>query len=1016
MTTQIALTAALLCLLAGACCAQGLEEGLVAHWTFDEGEGDVARDVTGNGHDATIRGATFVPSPRGHALRFTTREDLARYGRLEDMILSGDMTLAVWVKTDSSVESGTNRLLFGDTGMGVERNLNLRMDGYGNIRFEWADGTANASLLAPAELLDGTWKHVVVVADSEAREAVMYVDGESVARMRMPLPISPAPIRERITGWFYNGYFQGELDDIRLYSRALPEPQVRELFSSQAAVQVGRSRMLLDISSDPPRGVLSATLRNWTDETRRVEVALHPKGAEQEPAETHSFALAPGGEVEVGLGHVELAPLFTRRADLYLVTQPAAAGRMIVSTAYEDLTDVQELQAAAWLYVEALRLQVQDPWRPDTPPVKTPEVTLDVHAAVPLEQLARAVLTVTLTSRETGQVAATRRVEGPQPTTRVTFDTADLPWGAYDVRVALTDETGREAASTEGLATVLPGGEQRIEVVNNLTSELMNAGERGLLERGEIAFMNPRDGWCWFSVEGEAQVRLHGEEGNLAVAVEGEGPAEAMRLLPAGRHELSVTGAPTGLLVRAIPGLFHNVYPTGPRIAPFGRHTWERLSRFTLRNTNMIESHQVDLPEAEEWISLGKSWIMNRRAPGLLDDRDWTPQDLMEYWRETTGFGTERMSGMQLDEYLPRMGGDLFVNTARSLAMLAEAPDFEGKMWIPFVVRVWGNQPMEVFMKTVLAAGWPFSTEVYVGEMPTEQEARRLIETAFLADAYGWESAYPGSMRRAIFAPMYAYLPWCTTNRCPQADFRAHLDIQMHMLATHPAFFGLWGVQPYRANYVDEEILNVTALMLRHYCIEGHTEPFIEDPYELRHVADPDFEEGLAHWEVTPAEEDNITHGTFRGYGTLQGRYPSARYGDTFLLTRRSAQGPNVFSQEMRNLEAGRLYSLKMKTGDYDDLTGGVSRRTDAAVSITIDGAEVLEGGFQWPFESVRGPAPFSREHRFWMNYHWLQFRATGPTARLTVTDWESEEEPGGPEGQRLMFNFVEVQPVFETQ
>ena len=31
-------------------------------------------------------------------------------------------------------------------------------------------------------------------------------------------------------------------------------------------------------------------------------------------------------------------------------------------------------------------------------------------------------------------------------------------------------------------------------------------------------------------------------------------------------------------------------------------------------------------------------------------------------------------------------------------------------------------------------------------------------------------------------------------------------------------------VQPYRSNYVDEEILNCTGAMLRHYCIEGKTE------------------------------------------------------------------------------------------------------------------------------------------------------------------------------------------------
>ena len=45
------------------------------------------------------------------------------------------------------------------------------------------------------------------------------------------------------------------------------------------------------------------------------------------------------------------------------------------------------------------------------------------------------------------------------------------------------------------------------------------------------------------------------------------------------------------------------------------------------------------------------------------------------------------------------------------------------------------------------------------------------------------------------------------------------------------------------------------------------------------------------------------------------------------------------------------------------------------------------------------------------MNYHWHVFRAQKNTATLTVSDWTTEKEPGGPIGQELMFNFIEIQP-----
>jgi hypothetical protein len=214
-----------------------------------------------------------VRSPRGHALRFDSKDDLAQYGDVESMNLTGDITLAVWLKTDSSVEPKTNRIIFGDTGLGVERNMNLRMDGYGYLRFEWADGTRNASLLAPNSLLNGTWKHVAVVADSQAERATMYVDGQQAAQMTMPLPISKAPTKERLTGWFYNGYFQGDLDDIRLYSRALTPAEVTQLYQSEADLQIGRARAMLDASGAEARAVVSVPVHNYGREPCDIDVA-----------------------------------------------------------------------------------------------------------------------------------------------------------------------------------------------------------------------------------------------------------------------------------------------------------------------------------------------------------------------------------------------------------------------------------------------------------------------------------------------------------------------------------------------------------------------------------------------------------------------------------------------------------------------------------------------------------------------------------------------------------------------
>ena len=990
------------------------ETGLVAHWDFDEGRGDVAKDVAGHGHDATLRNIAWTPSPRGGALRFDGKESLARYGRVDSMNLSGDMTLAVWVKTDAAIASGTNRLIFGDAGGGVDRNLNLRLDGSGGLRFEWANGKECVSLVTPGVRLNGAWRHVAVVADSQKKTVIMYVDGAEAACMTGAIPISRAPVRERLTGWFYDGFFQGELDDIRLYERALAADEVRRLFTADADLQVGTPTVQFDGSQPAPRGIASVKLHNWSREERLVEL-------ESATVATRTIAMKPGAETEVTLGEVALRPVWLDRKDLFICAQHPASGRASVAVHRGNLVERLMLGLAPQPSLEPLQVDVRDPWQAQMAPDKAPRVEATLKFAMPAEQLRQGRLQIRLVARESGREALTRQIDSPGSTQAVTIDAVALPWGAYDLIAGFHNCAGREVISVKRMATILPRGQQQIRTLNNLVAELTDARARGLLKSGRLELMNPRDGWVWFRASGDCSLRL-GED-RLLAAKTGQSPVEAMRLLPAGKHVLQVAGAPTELHVRAIPALVYNVYPSAPMIKPFGANTWERLSRHMLPNVNMIESHAVDTPEYRQWLAQGKLWLAPIQAPGLIDAKEWTAEAMLNVWRnpgastawaERSGLELAKLSGVQVDEYYPgakSTGRGLTLTTALSIAQLAEDSAFRGKLWIPFFSGRYGATDA-LLMKTLLGSGWPFSEEVYVGETPTEAENQENIRRTFLRVAADYEGACPGALRRMIFTPMYAYLPYCTSNRCPQADFRVHLDMQMHMLAADAAFFGLWGVQPYRSNYVDEEILNCMGKLLRHYCIEGRTERMLADPYELRHVVDPDFAAGTRHWQVAAAEPDAVSAGKFTGYGTLQGRYPASGFGDTFLLVKRSAQAPNDVSQRLQGLQPGRLYSVKVISGDYADLTGGKTRRDQQTLSIKLDGAEVLPGGFSHPFPCGRGPKPFTKSGSYWMTYHWLRFRALAPNARLTISDWKDDKTPGGPIGQRLMCSFVEVQPV----
>ena len=60
-------------------------------------------------------------------------------------------------------------------------------------------------------------------------------------------------------------------------------------------------------------------------------------------------------------------------------------------------------------------------------------------------------------------------------------------------------------------------------------------------------------------------------------------------------------------------------------------------------------------------------------------------------------------------------------------------------------------------------------------------------------------------------------------------------------------------------------------------------------------------------------------------------------------------------------------------------------------------------------YKTWRTVGPFNGENRYWMNIHRRVFRANDSTARLTISDWAGDSDPGGPIGQELIFNAIEV-------
>ncbi|MCX7426002.1 MAG: hypothetical protein NTW96_10340 [Planctomycetia bacterium] len=611
------------------------------------------------------------------------------------------------------------------------------------------------------------------------------------------------------------------------------------------------------------------------------------------------------------------------------------------------------------------------------------------------------------------------------------LDVKDLPPGEYQIRATAFD-TQKKPVGEGGAATVnwpgVPAAFKNVKVLNNLCWELLEIDNaQGLIE--PRTFTVPIDRWVFVrtvaevAAGAEARVVIDGDPtGRPATVHSAAGTLEAMRYMKAGRYTLRVDAKGAAVVkritVRAIPALQQAFYGTVPHIEAYGPHDWEMLSKDVLPNVNVMISGAAPKPEhIQSWKQSGRSWIAIQgfSVVGVDFNTPDAVDKVFAAWSASPGYQDPLMDGIIVDEF---GGGDGIEYDAYRQVVERLNATFKPKIFMPYGCggQFHGGNRSTKFAQAALDGGGYVCPEYYLIEQPSKSEAEQFIHDSLVSDVLRWEKGMPGVIPRVVVVLGYMSQPNESLNVNPSIDFKVYMDMQMRALATHPACFGLGGLQWYHSSYCDEENVRWAGRLYRHYAIEGNTKPLTNDPYILPHLRNPDFAAGTEGWTVAPAEPGSVTTGTRAGFSWLEGRYPRTNMGDTFLLVKRSDKKPNVFSQEIKNLTPGRMYSLKMITADHQDLIQEKSEKKTNAVSIRLENVELStdpKRNFQFTFPNCYAHrlGKFNAQYNFWMNYHWRVFKAKEATAKLTVTDWQDDQQPGGPTGQELMFNFIEIQP-----
>jgi len=224
------------------------DDGLVGYWNFEEGSGQTVYDRSGNGNDGTLGSSTAVEKsdpvfvsghdsngPGGTGLQFDGVDDYVDAGNDDSLNITGDITILAWIKRRSF---GTPQTIVDKqkTGNDYTEPYRLIFEGWDNtLRFQLGGGGTSWNSFVFGAITDNNWHHIAVTIEGVSVKG--YIDGVqsgttqtfSGTRQSSNLPFL---IGKQKDGFYFNGV----IDEVRIYNRALSADEIRMHYNQKKPV------------------------------------------------------------------------------------------------------------------------------------------------------------------------------------------------------------------------------------------------------------------------------------------------------------------------------------------------------------------------------------------------------------------------------------------------------------------------------------------------------------------------------------------------------------------------------------------------------------------------------------------------------------------------------------------------------------------------------------------------------------------------------------------------------------
>ncbi len=209
-----------------------LWRGLLGRWIMWEGAGTRLIDISGNGNHATFVGApAWIVGQGGPALSFDGDDDWLDAGNDKSLDTSTEMTMALWLTVAAFDKQWQTPISKGNCAYQIRRNSNED-----ELIATFRDGTCTTlhgdfDLITLDVNLPG-WHHIVATYSQPAGVARMFHNAEMISEVSVSgtLGATADPVRIGQHNAGADRQWQGFIDDVGIWNRALSKAEVRSLY------------------------------------------------------------------------------------------------------------------------------------------------------------------------------------------------------------------------------------------------------------------------------------------------------------------------------------------------------------------------------------------------------------------------------------------------------------------------------------------------------------------------------------------------------------------------------------------------------------------------------------------------------------------------------------------------------------------------------------------------------------------------------------------------------------------